>query len=190
MKQVKALVLGFLMAATAADGECVTVYMRGVNRIPFTTMAFAKLKAGLLFDDIGVSVNWTQASSRRTAEACVAIEMEFSTDAAPTFHPGAMALARPHRSSGTQILIFANRVVQGYGSDPEILGYVMAHEIGHVLEGIERHSAQGVMKARFTPTDYRKMKTRALRFAAEDAELIHAHFRNREVAMLSAAVIK
>ena len=31
-----------------------------------------------------------------------------------------------------------------------LLGHVLAHEIGHVLQGVARHSATGVMKGRWS----------------------------------------
>jgi hypothetical protein len=34
-----------------------------------------------------------------------------------------------------------------------LLGYVLAHEIGHVLEGLVRHSGAGVMKASWNRAD-------------------------------------
>jgi hypothetical protein len=51
------------------------------------------------------------------------------------------------------------------------LAYVMAHEIGHVLQGVSRHSQEGVMKAH-TPNAH--ALTSKLRFAHEDVSLIHS----------------
>jgi hypothetical protein len=55
----------------------------------------------------------------------------------------------------------------------------MAHEIAHVLEGVSRHSAEGVMRARWESSDYRQMKSGTLPFDWTDAELIHAALEER-----------
>ena len=34
-----------------------------------------------------------------------------------------------------------------------LLAHVLVHEITHVLEGVDRHTGQGVMKARWTEDD-------------------------------------
>jgi hypothetical protein len=50
----------------------------------------------------------------------------------------------------------------------------MAHEIGHVLQGVNRHSESGVMKANWTDIDFESMTFEPLRFTPEDARLILA----------------
>lgn len=37
---------------------------------------------------------------------------------------------------------------------PFLLGHVLAHEIGHILQGVERHSSAGVMKEKWDYRDY------------------------------------
>jgi hypothetical protein len=54
-----------------------------------------------------------------------------------------------------------------------LLAHVMVHEIAHILQGVYRHSDNGVMKAVWTGQDYSQMRVGALPFAPEDVELIH-----------------
>ncbi|MGA9626266.1 MAG: hypothetical protein WBQ65_17470 [Bryobacteraceae bacterium] len=63
---------------------------------------------------------------------------------------------------------------------PEVLGNVLAHELTHALQGVARHSSEGLMKADWEIPDYQKMSRGPLAFAAVDLELLHAHF-NKEV---------
>jgi hypothetical protein len=64
---------------------------------------------------------------------------------------------------------------------PEILGNVLAHELTHALEGVARHSSEGLMKAVWSGRDYAGMVSRRpLAFAAEDLDLLRAHF-NKEM---------
>lgn len=53
-----------------------------------------------------------------------------------------------------------------------VLAHVLVHEITHILEGIDRHSESGVMKAQWTVEDYRAMADKPLPFAAIDVDLI------------------
>jgi hypothetical protein len=47
-----------------------------------------------------------------------------------------------------------------------LLGYVWAHEIGHVLEGVVRHSGEGILKARWNLYDHALMGAEVLNFPA------------------------
>ena len=50
-----------------------------------------------------------------------------------------------------------------------ILASVMAHEIGHMLQGIERHSLAGLMRASWSSEDFQSAGRGGLRFSAADA---------------------
>jgi hypothetical protein len=54
------------------------------------------------------------------------------------------------------------------------MAHVLVHEITHLLEGVDRHSATGIMKARWSEGDYFEMRRKPLPFAQEDVNLIHA----------------
>lgn len=60
---------------------------------------------------------------------------------------------------------------------PEFLGNVLAHELTHALEGVARHSSEGLMKANWSGRDYDEMARGPLAFAAVDLELLRAHFQ-------------
>jgi hypothetical protein len=54
-----------------------------------------------------------------------------------------------------------------------LLGHVLAHEMGHVLQGLNRHSETGVLKERWSPAEIERMWKELLRFTLQDATLIH-----------------
>jgi len=56
----------------------------------------------------------------------------------------------------------------------------MVHEITHILQGEARHSAEGIMKARWTPDDLAAMGVKPLTFTAEDVDLIYQGMDYRE----------
>jgi hypothetical protein len=123
-----------------------------------------------MFAGIGVLIEWRQADSCPAG----ALRISYSTETSPNLMPGALAYAYPYE--GTHIVVFYDRV-RATVIDPEeslvLLAHVMTHEITHILEGTARHSAEGVMKAHWTPADYSRMCRKPLPFAAEDVELIH-----------------
>jgi hypothetical protein len=53
-------------------------------------------------------------------------------------------------------------------------------KITHILEGVTRHSAYGVMKARWVIEDYSQMQLKSLEFADEDIDLIYRGLAVRE----------
>jgi hypothetical protein len=56
---------------------------------------------------------------------------------------------------------------------PAVLGHVLAHEIGHVLQGVARHSDSGLMKGRWSLGEMRDIMRGVLfEFAPYDSELI------------------
>ena len=57
-------------------------------------------------------------------------------------------------------------------AEAERLGYVLAHEIAHVLQRISRHSNSGIMKSKWDGRDYAEMRRISLGFSEEDVTLI------------------
>ena len=55
-----------------------------------------------------------------------------------------------------------------------LLAYVLAHELAHVMQGLDHHSASGIMKANWSYREYFMMLSRTLTFTAEDVDLIRA----------------
>ena len=49
---------------------------------------------------------------------------------------------------------------------------MLAHEIGHVLQGSARHSEIGIMKANWSEREVMSMATKQLQFTRLDIELI------------------
>ena len=57
--------------------------------------------------------------------------------------------------------MYRNRVLylapEGYIASGKVLGHVLAHQVTHVLQGIARHSAEGLMAALWSTEDVRRM---------------------------------
>lgn len=54
-------------------------------------------------------------------------------------------------------------------SDGTLLGYVVAHEMGHLLLGANSHSSAGLMRPLWTPHDVERMAQGRLRFDSGEA---------------------
>ncbi|MGC2660148.1 MAG: hypothetical protein WA324_19490 [Bryobacteraceae bacterium] len=139
--------------------------------------ARAKVLASKMFGGIGLSIDWQQASRSCPAQA-ILVSISSSTPA--TLEPGAFAYASPYE--GRHIKIFYDRIDNLFeGSMLEIvLAHVLVHEITHILEGVKRHSEQGIMKAKWDSRDYFQMQERPLGFASEDVQLIYLGLAARQ----------
>jgi hypothetical protein len=109
-----------------------------------------------------------------------AIELHIlSSPGTNDFSEEAMGIAIPHLGTGDHAGVFLSRVRQiaarnaGIIDVGNLLGYVMAHEIGHVLLRSTTHSSEGLMRAEFRPADLKKAGQRQLKFTPEQAEAIH-----------------
>jgi hypothetical protein len=75
---------------------------------------------------------------------------------------------------------FAKRLWEsGVARFPEILGHVMAHEIGHLLLPGEGHSTDGIMRAQWSLNEWRLLGRGKLNFAPEQSRFLRAELLRR-----------
>jgi len=126
--------------------------------------------ASAMFADIGVKIDWRELDSCPVGAG--AIQVRVSHDSTGMRHSEALAFAQPYEGI---IVVFLDRVQKLNLNGPRSLtAHVLVHEITHVLEGTDRHSASGIMKAHWNDRDYSEMRSRTLLFAQEDVDLIYA----------------
>jgi hypothetical protein len=146
----------------------------------------AKDEAAWLLESVCVDLTWVPCPvvSRSNLTPCQAparaIELHIlSSPPTNDFSADTMGIAMPHLGAGNHAGVFLSRVRQTVARNPgiidvsDLLGYVMAHEIGHVLLRSTTHSSEGVMRADFRPEDLKKAGQRQLKFTPEQAEAIH-----------------
>jgi hypothetical protein len=161
--------LASFASAEASRQQAAICMEAGTDQSPdMVTLVQARWIASKLFAQIGVDLHWYWKGS---AQCVHSINIRFQAAPART-DSEILAAAMPFE--GSTIRIFYDHV-RGAERKPsaEKLGYVMAHEIGHMLEGTVRHSREGIMKARWSRQDAGPMFTGALGFADEDVYLIH-----------------
>jgi hypothetical protein len=163
-----------VMAAGVAQAEetarpterKVTVCMEGGSAFGVKP---AQALASEMFAGIGVTVDWRKVPADCPPQG-ILIDLIDRTPA--DLRPGAFAYSTLEQQ---HIRLFYDRVAQVRPKLllPHLLAHVLVHEITHVLEGISRHSAQGVMKAQWTPDDRNSMMWKPLPFTSEDIHLIY-----------------
>jgi hypothetical protein len=164
--------------AYAAENGPIRICVQHRGLVNNFVMARAQTVANAVFSDADIQIEWLP-SRRCTNASDNVIRIEMDSAAPYSFGPETMAYALPYSSTGTTIHVFYDRVVQDHHDMPaEVLGHVIAHEIGHVLEGVARHSPNGLMKPHWGLKDYWRMKNPRLFFAGEDVELMHLHLQS------------
>jgi hypothetical protein len=131
-----------------------------------------KISATML-STAGIEVTW-----RRGAHRCPpgVIEIKVTEEARPAGRVYALAHTWPYEGTRIEVFYYRIREVAGPQRSIQLLAHVMTHEIGHILEGVSRHSESGIMKPSFDQRDIDKMMIRPLTFAEVDIDLIQDGF--------------
>jgi hypothetical protein len=66
----------------------------------------------------------------------------------------------------------------------------MVHEITHILQGFNGHSAEGIMKARWTEKERNVRGLSPLHFTPEDVELIYRGMDTRGARKVTAPAVE
>jgi hypothetical protein len=175
MNVPKIMAVAALFSGSVQAEQRVTIYVKDGTIVPGQTLARAEGLAGEMFAKAGVRVNWRVGHPNGEA---IAVGM---SDVPSSYHPGALAFASPYQS--VHITVFYDRIHKRFAPDlaPVLLAHVLVHEITHILQGIDRHSETGVMKAQWTPADFSQMLAKPLPFTDWDVELIHEGLASRDV---------
>jgi hypothetical protein len=155
--------------ASAAD---VTVSVTPEGAItPFT----AKRTAGSIFRKVGLSIAWETRKPPVGEAAGVRLHVILSARTPANRLPGALAFAHPFAGCSKSITVFYDRI-QALATRPDressLLAYVLVHEIAHVLQGVNHHSDEGVMKATWSIDDHAKIFAKRLEFEENDVVLM------------------
>ena len=162
-----------LLIVAGAQGKSgterhVTVYLDNSNVVPVFVRVQAEALASKMFAGIGVTLNLREVRHPASETGAIMIELDDRTPAG--YLPHAWAYALPFE--GFHIRIFWNRL-QGERCSQQLLAHVMVHEITHILQGVDGHSAEGIMNARWTKQERLALERRPLRFTEEDVDLIY-----------------
>jgi hypothetical protein len=174
MKTLAFVAMAAVVTASAQAGQTVTVYVQNSIAVPNRTLIDAEGIASRIFGPVGVRIDW-----RRGALKQGAIAVRVSEATPENYYPGTFGIALTYE--GVHITVFYDRIrkLSSQSVIAAALGHVLAHEIAHILEGIDRHSESGLMKAHWTDEDIAEMVYKPLPFAPEDLRLINSGLEKR-----------
>jgi hypothetical protein len=158
--------------ASPAGTEQVVLQLHVEGNVPPAILSAGIVEASGIFRKSGVRLTRRTSSRRQEREGSVeTIEVLIRETALKGTAPAVLASSRPYAKSGVRVVVYYERVA-GRTIMPAhiLLGYTLAHEVGHVLLGVASHSDEGVMKAHWTATDYNWMQAHLLGFDESDAK--------------------
>lgn len=161
-------------------------------------------RVGGIFAESGVHVRWVQGGDpNRTVDeryACGHPEpyrtlvVRWMSDAknAPPNELGQTFL--DEKGLGVVADVFMTRVARLVGEREAnfvaLLSYVTAHEIGHLLLGLESHAASGVMRAKINEDALTRMGQGMTEFTNDQQKRMKVHIRSAEVAAMVAETMQ
>jgi hypothetical protein len=141
------------------------------------------------FAEIGVGVVWGSAASspsgcsQEPLHQKIVVALQPTTPAYRT--KNAVAFSNPYLTQGPCVTLLMDRIQPSAQANPIntgfLLGNVLAHEVGHILQRIARHSETGVMKESWSWPEMMSMRTNRLHFTAYDAQLIREVFTSPKI---------
>lgn len=173
MKTIRMLVLMAAAVGAQAKEADIVVFLQS-NHERSAIIGVAERQATRILASAGISVQWRSGEADYHGHAEVIEAVLTRPD--QNYKPAALASAELGVQSGTRIEVFYNRIA-GYRRREDVaplLAHVLAHEIVHIVEGQNRHSDTGIMKARWDGMDRELMRANTLPFADEDLRMIHA----------------
>ncbi len=163
------------MSAHAEQAEeTVTVYLSNSVIVPSPVLFVSMNLAAKMFVAAGVRIEWRfglPADLGSGSDRAIVVRM--AKDIPANYLPGETAVVLLYQ--GQDITVFYDRVKQAGvpAAMPTLLAHVLVHEITHILQGINRHSDSGVMKAHWAAGDYMAMLQKPLPFTEKDVDLMH-----------------
>ena len=169
-----ALVWGCFVAAVLRGGDAdFTVSTSSVGHVPLETEIVAKKAVGVLFRRIGITVRFADQVAEDRRDIVVLQIWERAPRDAEAYVLGSSTVAGSMR----EVNVYCDRLpILLEHANPRqagvMLGYAIAHELGHVLEVRAGHSTDGIMKTGWDGTDAEAMLRGRVSFNSVDAQRI------------------
>jgi hypothetical protein len=196
----------FICIVGGAAQEClgqsqpVTVSVFSDVLIPELVMALAEQRASQIFSSAGVDVVWINCIHRRSTtpdQECNKsygsrdLVLRITSHVSSATSDAAFGVAWLAADGGGRYAdVFWNRAQELCANSnadlAQILGSVMAHEMGHLLLGVNSHSVSGLMQARWRGGELHRVAKGTLLFSPDQAERMRAHLSAAAVALVSA----
>jgi hypothetical protein len=171
----------FLLAGWTEDAWCqerlppvVGVRIYNYASVAPDVLVRAQDTVARIFHDSGIQVTWLEPSSAQpTSQAAVRVIVRRNSDG---FRGGSGVMGTTigdEHEMGRAAYVFKDRVLQvahkRHQDVAQVLGYAIAHEMGHVLLPRPAHTDAGIMRAEWNGDDLRHIASDALRFTLTQA---------------------
>jgi hypothetical protein len=169
-----------------------------VVNVPQRELNTAKHVAGRILQQAGIDVLWIDCGRLSVVPApdpCVAQpgadELIMRIVTADRYQGGHLAIdalgysqVDTHAGTGTLATVYSDRsarMAAAAGLDiGTVVGFVMAHEIGHLLMGTNLHQPDGLMRARWTPSALQRRFDRDWQFSRRDIDQLEINLKRRK----------
>lgn len=181
--------VGPALGTTQSKSECpqrlrISVRVCDYAQVSNKIVARAERDAGDIFRAVGVDVAWIncrlpgdpQCADLDTPHLIVRLLPDIGT--ALSLSNRAMGFALGDQASVS--LRRAREDAAEFGVHlHDVLGHVLAHEIGHLLLVSQGHSPSGIMRAQWQREDFERGPVSAFRFTSDQAQSIRSEVRRR-----------
>jgi hypothetical protein len=172
---------------SAEPSPIITLRVADYAQVPDGALTAAERKAQRLLHEAGVDTNWLQCPSAGApvgpeppsgpADFFLTVASKVMRERRSEQDALGFALPCPHGKTGCMAYIFYPRIetlaADGDASLSDILGHVLAHEIGHLMLG-PVHSPTGIMQAEWKRKDFQRAARNQLSFTRDQAEALRA----------------
>ena len=194
----------------AAPTVTVRVYARSIRPSEFRT---ASELASRVLEAAGIGVSWLQCWSgdhgqespsadcgRPLTRSDVIVRPIRAADFNAARNPESLgfSLVDVEKGAGTLATVYTDRVAvlaRKAGVDSgALLGWAMAHEIGHLLLGTSEHAARGLMRERWSLAEVQRHQRQDWLFSVDESRTMRDALRSRRTAqsarLASSAIVK
>jgi hypothetical protein len=181
-RRVNGLVVTLIMTAVGVSPRCIAANTLRLNLVIYDhahvgseTLAAAENTVSEIFEHANVQLNWRDgfayAAERRQA---LNPPPEDPATLVVKLQPESEAVRYGVKSVCGGIGFPSGAMVFVRSFDPTRLGYVIAHELGHMMLGANAHALVGIMRATLLPEDWEKAAQGTLGFT---------HSQNQQIRM-------
>ncbi len=201
-------------ATHPAEGEPrFTVHVRDYAQVDAKTLGEAEQVSAGIFRKAGVETHWVEIS-QKLSEFLTAMDTKTLVNLQVHILPQEMAnqLGMPDNVMGLapgkgpdrqlvyvfyqcvrklaqrQVLAETKGNVSGHATVAQILGEMMAHELGHILLNLPSHSQTGIMRGDWDLKDLADVAFGRLFFTRQQAEIMRADVQRRGAAEIASFV--
>jgi hypothetical protein len=193
-----AALLIHVSSSIAGEPRQITIRVFDTASVPDQSLANAQQIVDEVYERIGIRIHWlrgdretlrivereTPVQVGRGCSALDSIDIKIQASMRGTIRTSILAKAYPFRRSGIRVHVpmvqlFKNSVVTGVPIDV-LLGFVLAHEIGHILIGSDSHSSSGIMRSELAWSSRTPSASQVPLFAASDGNFIRGNLERWE----------